>query len=203
MTDQARSLLGSLGYFLMIVVPVVSYLKKRGETNRRIVIYTFLLWILWYLPYAPVHEGCHFVAGRLAGMHLKSHQFIPPFWRGDFIHGYVSWEQGEPWQMLLSTQAPYSIDGLIILLGLFLFRWRPAFTPFVGALILTQTFARSVYDVAINYFFDTIFGGVGDFRFLLSGYPRLAVHVCAWIVMLLGMSSAAREIALAKSDRSG
>ena len=103
----------------------------------------------------------------------------------------------------MSTQAPYSIDGLIILLGLFLFRWRSRFTPFVGALILTETFLRSVYDVAINYSFDTIFGGVGDFRFLLSGYPRLAVHLGAWIVMLLGVSSAVREIALAKSGRSG
>jgi len=79
MTDQARSLLGSLGYFLLIVVPVLAYLRKRAETNQRIVRDTFVLWILWYLPYAPVHEGCHFVAGSLAGMHLKSHQFIPPF----------------------------------------------------------------------------------------------------------------------------
>ena len=203
MTDQARFLLSSLGYLLLIVVPILAYLKKRAETNQRIVIYTFVLWMLWYLPYAPVHEGCHFVVGSLAGMHLKSHQFIPPFWRGDFIHGYVTWEHGEPWQMLLMSQAPYSIDGLIILLGLFLFRWRSAFTPFVGALILTETFLRSVYDVANNYFLDTLFGGMGDFRFLLNGYPRLAVHVCAWIVMLLGMSSAVREIALAKSDRSG
>jgi len=193
--------LGSLGYFLLIVVPGLAYLRKRAETNQRIVIYTFVLWILWYLPYAPVHEGCHFVAGSLAGMHLKSHQFIPPLWRGDFIHGYVSWEQGKPWQRLLSTQAPYSIDGLIILSGLFLFRGRSRFTPFVGALKLTETFLRSVYDVAINYSSDTIFGGVGDFRFLLRGYPPLAVHACAWLVMLLGMSSAVREIALAKSDR--
>jgi hypothetical protein len=73
----------------------------------------------------------------------------------------------------------------------------------VGALILTETFLRSVYDVANNYFLDTLFGGMGDFRFLLNGYPRLAVHVGAWIVVLLGMSGAAREIALAKSDRSG
>jgi hypothetical protein len=202
-TNQARFLLGSLGYFLLIVVPILVYLKKRAETNQRIVTYTFVLWILWYLPYAPVHEGCHFVVGSLAGMHLKSHQFIPPFWRGDFTHGYVTWEHGEPCQMLLMSQAPYSMDGLIILIGLFLFRWRSAFTPFVGALILTQTFLRSVYDVAINYSMDTFFGGVGDFHFLLSGYPPLAVHLGAWIVMLLGASSAVREIALAKSDRSG
>ncbi len=201
MTDQARFLLGSLGYFLLIVVPILAYLKKRAVSNQRIVIYTFVLWILWYVPYAPIHEGSHFVGGSLAGLHLKSHQFIPPFWRGDFLHGYVTWERGEPWQMLLMSQAPYSIDGLIILLGLLLFRWRSRFTPFVGALILTETFLRSAYDVAINYFMDTIFGGMGDFRFLLSGYPRLAVHVGAWIVMLLGMSGAVREIALAGGRR--
>lgn len=201
MSDQARSFLGSLGYFLLIVLPVLFYLKQRAETNKRIVMYTFALWILWYLPYAPVHEGCHFIAGRLAGMHLESHQFIPPFWKGNFIHGYVSWAPGEQWQLLFSTQAPYTIDALIILLGLFLFRWRHAFTPFVGALILTETILRSLYDVAINYSFDTIFGGVGDFRFLLSGYPRAVVHICAWIVMLMGIFCAAREIALAQPGK--
>jgi hypothetical protein len=201
MTDMARFFLGSLGYFLLIVLPVLFYLKWRAQTNIRIVLYTFALWFLWYLPYAPLHEGCHFLAGALAGLHVKSYQLIPRFWRGDFVHGYVSWEEGKPWQLLLSCQAPYSVDGLIILLGLFLFRWRTAFTPFVGALILTQTFLRSVYDVAVNYAADTILGGSGDFRFLFGGYPRLAVYICAWALMLMGAFAAWREIAKARPGK--
>ena len=198
MTDQARFFLGSLGFLSLIVLPVFLYLKRRGESDKRIVADIFALWILWYIPYAPVHEGCHFLFGWLTGLHLTSHQFIPPFWKGDFIHGYLSWDHGDTWKLLLSTQGPYSIDALIILLGLMTFRWRHRFTPFWGAFILAQTFLRSLYDVAINYFFDGFFGGVGDFHFLFRGYPRLAVHICAWLVMLLGAFCAVREILLAK-----
>ena len=117
------------------------------------------------------------------------------------MNGYVDWENGEQWQILLSSQAPYAIDGLIVLLGFFLFRWRTAFTPFLGALILALTFLRTVYDVAVNYAADTILGGNGDFRFLLSGYPRLAVHICAWALMLLGAWGAVREIVKVRPNK--
>ena len=200
MTDVARFLAGSLAFFLLIVIPLVVYLKRRGQTGQNIVLSIFAIWVLWYLPYSPIHESCHYLFGALAGLHAKSYQFIPRFWRGDFVHGYVNWDDGKQWQVLLSCQGPYSIDGLIVLLGFMLFRWRSAFTPFAGAFLLSMTFLRSLYDVAINYAADTVLGGFGDFRFLLSGYPRLAVHACAWIVMLLGAIGAVREIALARSD---
>jgi len=201
MTDLARFLDGAVGFFLLIVIPLLFYLKRRSQTEKRIVLYIFAIWILWYLPYAPIHEGSHFLGGHFAGMQLKSHQIIPRFWRGDFVNGYVTWENGEPWQMLLMSQAPYAIDGLIVLLGFFLFRWRTAFTPFLGALILALTFLRTAYDVAVNYVADTVLGGNGDFRFLLNGYPRLAVHVCAWVLMLLGAWGAVLEIVKAQPNK--
>jgi len=198
MTNAARFLVGSIAYFLFIVAPQLFYLKRRAQTETRLVLSIFALWALWYLPYAPIHEGSHYLGGILTGMHLKSHQFIPSFWRGDFVHGYLSWEDARPWQVLLSSEAPYSIDGLIILLGFLLFRWRATFTPFVGALILTETFLRSLYDVAVNYFADANLGGLGDFHFLLSGYPSWAVHAAAWLLMLLATYGAAREIVKAR-----
>jgi len=201
MTDLARFLAGFVFFFFLIVIPLLFYLKRRAQTGKRIVFYILAIWILWYLPYAPIHEGCHFLGGHIAGMQLKSHQFIPPFWRGDFVHGYVDWENGKQWQILLSCQAPYAVDGLIVLLGFFLFRWRSALTPFLGALILTLTFLRTVYDVAVNYAADTVLGGSGDFRFLLNGYPRLAVHICAWVLMLLGVWGAVLEIVKAQPNK--
>ena len=201
MTDLARFLIGAVGFFLLIVIPLLFYLKRRAQTEKRIVLYIFAIWILWYLPYAPIHEGSHFLGGHFAGMQLESHQFIPRFWRGDFVNGYVTWEAGEQWQMLLMSQAPYAIDGLIVLLGFFLCRWRTAFTPFLGALILALTFLRTVYDVAVNYLADTVLGGNGDFRFLLNGYPRLAVHICAWALMLLGAWGAVLEIVKAQPNK--
>jgi hypothetical protein len=57
MTHLARFLIGGVGFFLLIVIPVLFYLKRRAQTQTRIVLYILAIWILWYLPYAPIHEG--------------------------------------------------------------------------------------------------------------------------------------------------
>ena len=195
MTILSRFLVGAVAFFFLIVLPLLLYLKRRALTNPRIVLYFFMIYALWYLPYAPFHEGCHYLVGRLAGMQATSHQFVPRFWRGDFVNGYIHWSDGtwKPWQMLLSCQAPYAIDGLIVLLGYFLLRKRNDYGPFLGALILTQIFLRSMFDVAVNYSAGTL-GGTGDFHYLLGGYPPLAVHIGAWTVMLLAVGGAWHQI---------
>ena len=193
MTVLSRFLVGAVGFFFLIVLPLLFYLKRRALTNPRVVLYFFMIYALWYLPYAPIHEGCHFLAGRLSGMQATSYQFVPRFWRGDFVNGYINWSDGKSWQMLLSCQAPYAIDGVIVLLGYFLLRRRSAYGPFLGALVLTQMFLRSVFDVAVNYSAGTL-GGAGDFHYLLRGYPPVAVHIGAWTVMLLGVGGAMEQI---------
>lgn len=194
MTDLARFALGGIGFFLLIVLPVVWYLKRRGVTDKRLVLSVLVIWILWNLAHAPIHETSHFLGGRLTGLHVRDYQLIQHFWKGDFTHGFISWDGGERWQILVSTQAPYVIDGLVILLGFFLIRRRTAFIPFVGALILTLTFLRPVFDVGTNYVADTVFGGIGDFGFLFSGYPHFTVHAGAWMLILLGAVGAALTI---------
>lgn len=37
--------------------------------------------------------------------------------------------------------------------------------------------------------------------FLLNAYPRLAVHICAWVLMLLGACGAVREIVKAQPNK--
>jgi hypothetical protein len=193
MSELSRFLFGVAVFFFAIVLPLLLYLKRRAVTNRRIVSYFFLIYALWYLPYSPIHEGCHFLVGRLSGLNANSYQLMPRFWRGDFVNGYIDWSNGDHWQILLSCQAPYLVDGLAVLLGYYLFRKRADYGPLLGALLLTQVFLRSVFDVAVNYFGGTL-GKTGDFHYPASGYTRLAIHVGAWMVMLLGCWGALHEI---------
>ena len=186
MTDLGRFLLGGLLFFLLVVIPVLWYLKRRGANRTQIVLYILATWIVWNLALAPIHEGSHLLVGRVAGLRLRDYQLIQHFWAGDFVRGSVSWEGGSQWQILLSCQAPYLIDGVIILLGFLLLRWRNTVSLSVGTLVLVVTFLRSVFDVAINYSADAVFGGSGDFRYLCSSYPCAAVHISAWSLMLLG-----------------
>ncbi len=50
MTDLARFLVGVCGFLFLIVLPLVSYLKRRGLTNKQFFLYFFLVYLLWYLP---------------------------------------------------------------------------------------------------------------------------------------------------------
>ncbi len=199
MTDAARFLLAGVLFFVLIVMPVFSYLKLRGESNKYIVLWIFTIWFLWNVINAPVHEGAHMLGGVLVGMRVQEYQILQHFWRGDFVHGYVRFRPASVQQLLVSTLSAYVADCLIVLLAFLLF-WRRRFSPFFGALIMAVTFLRSTFDVAVNYTADTVFGGKGDFSFLLSGYPRIAVHVGAWASMLLGAAGAMRELVRAHSN---
>jgi hypothetical protein len=197
MTDSARALLGSALYVALVVLPALMYLKRRGQTDKRIVLSIFAIWLPWSAVNTPIHEGAHALAGLLVGMHIRGGQFIQHFWQGDFVHGYVLWEPASLRQFLFSTSGPYVVDALISLSAFF---WLPRKRggSFVGALLLSITYLRSVFDVTVNYTADTLFGGKGDFDFLLSGYPRLVVHAVAVLIILLSACGAAWEIVLAR-----
>ena len=199
MTDSARSFLGSALFFALIVLPVLAYLKRRGEINKRMVLSTFAIWLVWSAVNTPMHEGAHALAGLLIGMHLRGGQFIQHFWSGDFVHGYVLWKPATVHQFLFSTSGPYLADALISLVAFF---WIPANTggrPFLGALLMSLTYLRSAFDVMMNYAADTLFGGKGDFDFLLQGYPRLGVHAAAVFIILLSSCGGVREIISARN----
>jgi len=192
MTDSARGFLASALYFALVVVPALVYLRRRGQRDKRLVLSIFAIWAAWSTANAPIHEGAHALAGLLVGMHIRGGQFIQHFWKGDFVHGYILWEPASVRQFLFSTTGPYMADALI---SLFAFFWFPRKCgPFVGALLLSVTYLRSIFDLMVNYTADTLFGGRGDFDFLLSGYPRLIVHAVAVLIILLSCSGAARQI---------
>lgn len=198
MTDSARALLGTALYIALVVLPALVYLKRRGQTDKGIVLSIFAIWLPWSAVNAPIHEGAHALAGLLVGMHIRGGQFIQHFWQGDFVHGYVLWEPASVRQFLFSTAGPYVGDALI---SLFAFFWFPRNRggPFVGALLLSITYLRSIFDVTVNYTADTLFGGRGDFDFLLSAYPRLVVHAVAVLIILLSAGGVAREIVFARN----
>lgn len=181
----------------LIVLPIFAYLKLRGQTDMKIVLSIFAIWFPWTAINTPVHEGAHALAGMVVGMHMRGGQFIQHFWAGDFVHGYVLWKPATVRQLLFSTAGPYIADALI---ALFALCWIPRkrCSPFLGALLLSITSLRSVFDVMVNYTADTLFRGRGDVAFLLSGYPRMSVHGTAVLIILLGAYAATQEIVSAR-----
>lgn len=194
MTEFARTLQGGVQILIVFVIPLVIYFRRWDLKASRIVTYVLAVYAIWFLSYSPTHEGAHLAGGLLAGLDVQSYQLLPPFWRGDFVHGYIAWRPGgRPGAMLVSTVSPYLFDGLLLGVWAFAMRWADR-GPLIGALILSLTALRCVYDVGNNYFADTVFGGRGDVEFLLLKVPPPAVHAGAWALMLGGAACAMRQV---------
>lgn len=178
MSDVGRFLLAGATFILVLVLPLTVYLALSGQAKLRLVLSILAIWLIWNVVNAPIHEGAHWIGGHLLGLQAKDYRLIQHFWEGDFVHGYIVWENPGQRALLVSTSPAYIADGVLMLGGFLLFRkWK--FGPFVRGLILAVTYLRSVFDVSVNYLADTLFGGKGDFDSLFRGYPPGLIHLGA------------------------
>jgi hypothetical protein len=193
-TDLARTLQGGVQVFLVFVIPLLIYFKRRHIPAGRTVLCVLAVYAIWFISCSPTHEGAHLLAGVLAGMEVRDYQLVPPFWTGDFVHGYVSWHGGASRHaMVASTMAPYALDGVLLTVWAATEKQWTRRGPLAAAMGLGLTCLRCVYDVSNNYLADTIFGGNGDIRFLLANAPRPVIHGGAWALMLGGVWYAVRH----------
>jgi hypothetical protein len=133
----------------------------------------------------------------VSGAPATSLQVVPYSWEGFFARSFtVRGVTGTHWQRLIGLAAPFLMDGLLMLLGSWLFHWRHKFPPSVGGLILMLTYLRAVFDLVNNYMAGVL-SNSGDYQQLLSGYPPLAIHLCTWVFILLGLLGTWSEIGLA------
>jgi hypothetical protein len=137
MSDAARTVQGAIQVVVVFVVPLLIYFSRRNVSPARTVLYVLLVYAIWFVSYSPTHEGAHLVAGLLAGLEVKSFQLLPPFWKGDFVHGYIRWHEGGARDaFVVSTAAAYVFDGALLLVWAAVARlWREP-GPFAGAWIL-------------------------------------------------------------------
>ncbi len=195
MTELARTIQGTVQILIVFVVPLVIYFRRWHLAAGRTVAYVLAVYAIWFVSYSPTHEGAHLTGGLLAGLDVRSYQLVPPFWRGDFVHGYIDWQPGAPRAaMVVSTLSAYLLDALLLGVWAVAVRWADR-GPFAGALILALTALRCVYDVSNNYLADTVLGGRGDVGFLLMNLPPIAVHAGAWALMIGGGWCALTQIA--------
>ncbi len=136
MTRAARFYLGGIAFSLFIVLPIFLFLQRRRQRGWRIVLSILGTCVIWNLVNAPIHEVSHLLGGWSAGQHIKDYRLIQHFWEGDFVHAYISWDDGTQTQYMVSTPVLYIIDGLVILLGFAISKWRNMLPPFAAALVL-------------------------------------------------------------------
>jgi hypothetical protein len=75
---------------LIIPIPLV-ILYLRGKWPMKIVcICLFVIPILWYLTYAPLHELSHILGTHIAGGSVIDYKLIPRFWMGEFAGAWIT-----------------------------------------------------------------------------------------------------------------
>lgn len=181
-----------------LAIPLAVYLWKRGQSPGHVALSFFAIMALWYVSQSTIHEASHAFGNIVSGAPATSLKVVPYSWEGFFAKSFeVPGVTGTHWQRLIRLAAPFLIDGVLILLGSWVFHWRHTFPPFVGGLILMLTYLRPVFDLVNNYMAGVL-ANSGDFQQLLSGYPSVAVHACTLVLILLGVLGGWSEIGRAR-----
>lgn len=168
---------------LLVVLPLVLYYQQCRLSVKRYAIYLILLYLIWILTYAFLHEVCHLLGSWMAGASIRNYQLFPAFLKGDFKTAYVdsSFENGI--QTLVSTLMPYLRDVVFLVMGYYLFRKRWFTNRFLEGLLLMLLVFSPTYDIVSNYS-GFIFASYGDF-FTLSMWAGPFVAYAVGLLLTL------------------
>ncbi len=134
---------------LTIAIPLV-ILYLRGKWPQKVItICLFVIPILWYLTYAPLHEISHILGTYLAGGKVVDYKLIPQFWMGEFAGAWITpIGLSHPWQNLVMSSAPYVLDLASMITGAVVLRRRMFKNAFWAGFLFMLLCLRPTFDLA-------------------------------------------------------
>ncbi len=134
---------------LIIPIPLVILYLRGKWPLKTIVICLFVIPVLWYLTYAPLHELSHILGTYLAGGTVVSVKLIPRFWMGEFAGAWITpIGLSHPWQNLVMVSAPYVLDLASIMAGAVVLQRRLSKNAFWAGFLLMLLCLRPTFDLA-------------------------------------------------------
>jgi hypothetical protein len=176
----------TLEALVLIVVPLL-VLYLIGKWPLKItVICLFVIPVLWYLTYAPVHELSHALGTYLAGGKVIEIKLIPSFWKGEFAVAWITpVGLDRLWQKLLMSSAPYLLDLVSIIVGaVVMMRNRSRNAFWVGTIFMLLSL-RPTFDLfceAIGYY-NGFMGDLYHIQLIVG-----SVILTSFLVVSLGLS---------------
>jgi len=111
-------LISTIEALLIIAIPLLLLYLRGKWPLKMVIICLFVIPVLWYLTYAPIHELSHILGTYLAGGKVVNFKLIPSFWKGEFAVAWVNTFAFKlPWQNIVMTGAPYLLDFTSIIAG--------------------------------------------------------------------------------------
>jgi hypothetical protein len=166
----------------VVIVSPLLVLYLTGRWPMRIVIpCLFVIPVLWYLTYSPIHELSHVLGTYLVGGSVTEIKLIPSFWRGEFARAWIT-PKGltARWQQLVMTSSPYLLDAVSVAVGFFALHRRRPFRPFALGVALMLLCLRPAFDVVCETVAFAL-GGRGDLYHIALATGRPTV----WFSMAL------------------
>jgi hypothetical protein len=134
---------------LIIPIPLV-ILYLRGKWPMKMIrICLFIIPLLWYLTYAPLHELSHILGTYIAGGNVIDYKLIPRFWMGEFAGAWITpIGLSHPWQNLVMLCAPYVLDLASIIAGAVVLQRHMSKNAFWAGFLLMLLCLRPTFDLA-------------------------------------------------------
>ena len=175
-------LLTTFEILLTIVTPLLAlYLRGRWPL-RTVTACLFVIPVVWYLTYAPIHELSHALGTILVGGKVVDIKLIPSFWEGTFAVAWVTTTGlGQSWPVM--TGAPYVLDVACLIVSLVVLRRRLSRNVLVVGLLLMLLCLRPTFDLVC----ETI-GFVGGFHGDLWHIQLIVGSAPLWSFLLVSLA---------------
>lgn len=134
---------------LTIPIPLVILYLRGKWPMKMMVICLFVIPILWYLTYAPLHEISHILGTYLAGGKVVDVKLIPRFWMGEFAVAWITpIGLNHPWQNLVMSSAPYVLDLASMITGAVVLQRHTFKNAFWAGFLFMLLCLRPTFDLA-------------------------------------------------------
>jgi len=161
---------------IFLMLPLILFYQRSTWEAKRYIPVLVVLYLIWYVTYALMHELSHLFGVWIMGKDLQGYQLLPKFWKGEFGYGVVHYnfvgDRADFWIILM----PYLRDVLLCIIGFLLVRRRIGASVFVTGLILVLLVFSPLFDVANNFGVYLLYS-INDFNALSVASSRLTAHV--------------------------
>ncbi len=177
-------LLTTFEIVLTIVTPLLAlYLRGRWPL-RTLTACLFVIPVVWYLTYAPIHELSHALGATLAGGRVVDIKLIPSFWEGTFAGAWVTSDGlDQSWQQLVMSGAPYVLDVACIIVSVVALRRRRSWNALVVGVLLMLMCLRPTFDLVC----ETV-GFAGGFKGDLWHMQLIIGSAALWSFLLVSLA---------------
>ncbi len=183
-------MLTTIEILLIIPIPLVILYLRGKWPMKMIVICLFVIPILWYITYAPLHELSHILGTYFAGGKVVDVKLIPRFWMGEFAGAWITpIGLSHPWQNLIMLSAPYVLDLASLITGAVVLQRRMFKNAFWAGFLFILLCLRPTFDLACETvsFFDGFRGDLYHIQLMvgsgiLSPFLLASLGLCVLLI---------------------